>query len=350
MQAGSNTGSIHFLPLRTMARSRFLPDNFTLALLGTVALASLLPAAGPLARALEGLTVAAIALLFFLHGAKLSRDAIVAGLSHWRLHLVVVGTTFVLFPLLGWALKPVLLPLVTPAIYTGVLYLCVLPATVQSAIAFTAMARGNMPAAICSASASTLLGIVITPLLVGLLLPEAQGAGGGGGGASATASHDTLANIGRIMLQLLVPFVAGHLLRPWVGGFVQRRAAVLRYVDQGSILLVVYTAFSAAVVQGLWREVPLSALLGLLAVCAIILTMALVATTWAARRMGFSKEDEITIVFCGSKKSLASGVPMAKVLFASHAVGAILLPIMVFHQMQLMVCAVLAQRYARRGG
>ncbi len=327
-----------------MARSRFLPDNFTLALLSTVALASLLPAAGPVARGLEGLTVAAIALLFFLHGAKLSRDAIVAGLSHWRLHLVVVGTTFVLFPLLGWALKPVLLPLVTPAIYTGVLYLCVLPATVQSAIAFTAMARGNMPAAICSASASTLLGIVITPLLVSLLLPEAQG------GASAARQHpDTLASIGRITLQLMVPFVAGHLLRPWVGGFVQRRAAVLRVVDQGSILLVVYTAFSAAVVQGLWRELPLTALLGLVAVCAVILALALVTTTWAARRMGFSKEDEITIVFCGSKKSLASGVPMAKVLFASHAVGAILLPIMVFHQMQLMVCAVLAQRYARRG-
>ncbi len=327
-----------------MARSRFLPDNFTLALLSTVALASLLPAAGPVARALEGLTVAAIALLFFLHGAKLSRDAIVAGLSHWRLHLVVVGTTFVLFPLLGWALKPVLLPIVTPAIYTGVLYLCVLPATVQSAIAFTAMARGNMPAAICSASASTLLGIVITPLLVGLLLPEAQG------GASAAQQHpDTLASIGRITLQLMVPFVAGHLLRPWVGGFVQRRAAVLRFVDQGSILLVVYTAFSAAVVQGLWRELPLTALLGLVAVCAVILALALVSTTWAARRMGFSTEDEITIVFCGSKKSLASGVPMAKVLFASHAVGAILLPIMVFHQMQLMVCAVLAQRYARRG-
>ena len=323
-----------------MARSRFLPDNFTLALLSTVALASLLPASGQAARWLEGVTVAAIALLFFLHGAKLSRDAIVAGLSHWRLHLVVVGTTFVLFPLLGWALKPLLLPLVTPMLYTGVLYLCVLPATVQSAIAFTAMARGNMPAAICSASASTLLGIVITPLLVGLLLPEAQG---------PHAQHDTLANIGRIMLQLLVPFVAGHLLRPWIGGFVQRRAAVLRYVDQGSILLVVYTAFSAAVVEGLWRQLPLPALLGLVAVCGVILTLALVTTTWLARRLGFSKEDEITIVFCGSKKSLASGVPMAKVLFASHAVGAIVLPIMVFHQMQLMVCAVLAQRYARRG-
>lgn len=324
-----------------MARSRFLPDNFTLALLGTVTLASVLPASGVAAQALEGITVAAVALLFFLHGAKLSRDAIVAGLSHWRLHLVVVGTTFVLFPLLGWALRPVLLPLVTPGLYTGILYLCVLPATVQSAIAFTAMARGNMPAAICSASASTLLGLVITPLLVGLLLLEAQQ-------QSGAAQHDTLANIGRITLQLLVPFVAGHLLRPWIGGFVQRRAAALKLVDQGSILLVVFTAFSAAVVEGLWRQLPASALLGLVVVCAVLLTLALVTTTWVARRMGFSKEDEITLVFCGSKKSLASGVPMAKVLFASHAVGAIVLPIMVFHQMQLMVCAVLAQRYARR--
>ena len=326
-----------------MARSRFLPDNFTLALLGTVTVASVLPASGVAAQALEGLTVAAVALLFFLHGAKLSRDAIVAGLSHWRLHLVVVGATFVLFPLLGWALRPVLQGLVTPGLYTGILYLCVLPATVQSAIAFTAMARGNMPAAICSASASTLLGIVITPVLVGLLLPEAQHTAG-------SAQPDALANIGRIMLQLLVPFVAGHLLRPWIGGFIKRRAAVLKFVDQGSILLVVYTAFSAAVVEGLWQQLPLPALLGLLVVCAVLLALALVTTTWAARRMGFSKEDEITIVFCGSKKSLASGVPMAKVLFASHAVGAIVLPLMVFHQMQLMVCAVLAQRYARRDG
>ena len=326
-----------------MARSRFLPDNFTLALLGTVTVASVLPASGVAAQALEGLTVAAVALLFFLHGAKLSRDAIVAGLSHWRLHLVVGGATFVLFPLLGWALRPVLQGLVTPGLYTGILYLCVLPATVQSAIAFTAMARGNMPAAICSASASTLLGIVITPVLVGLLLPEAQHTAG-------SAQPDALANIGRIMLQLLVPFVAGHLLRPWIGGFVKRRAAVLKFVDQGSILLVVYTAFSAAVVEGLWQQLPLPALLGLLVVCAVLLALALATTTWAARRMGFSKEDEITIVFCGSKKSLASGVPMAKVLFASHAVGAIVLPLMVFHQMQLMVCAVLAQRYARRDG
>lgn len=321
-----------------MARSRLLPDNFTLALVATVTLASLLPASGGVGAFFEKATVAVVALLFFMHGAKLSRQAVLAGLGHWRLHLLVVASTFVLFPLLGWLLRPVLQPLVTPELYLGVLFLCVLPATVQSAIAFTAVARGNMAAAICSASASTLLGIVLTPLLVGVVLPVA-----------ASAPQDILGSIGRIMLQLLLPFVAGHLLRPLVGGFIARHAAGLKFVDQGSVLLVVYTAFSAAVVAGLWRQLPLSALAGLLLVCAVILGAVLTATTWLARRLGFSKEDEITIVFCGSKKSLVSGVPMAKVLFASQAAGAIVLPLMVFHQMQLMVCAVLAQRYARRG-
>ena len=321
-----------------MARSRLLPDNFTLALVATVTLASLLPASGAVGAFFEKATVGVVALLFFMHGAKLSREAVIAGIGHWRLHLLVVASTFMLFPVLGLVLRPVLQPRVTPELYTGVLFLCVLPATVQSAIAFTAVARGNMAAAICSASASTLLGIVITPLLVGVVLPQASGA----------VQQDVLGSIGRIMLQLMLPFVAGHLLRPWIGGFIGRHAATLKYVDQGSVLLVVYTAFSAAVVGGLWRELPLPALAGLLVVCAVILGLALTATTWLARRLGFSKEDEITIVFCGSKKSLVSGVPMAKVLFPSEAAGAIVLPLMVFHQMQLMVCAVLAQRYARR--
>ena len=320
-----------------MARSRLLPDNFTLALVATVTLASVLPASGAMGAFFEKATVAVVALLFFMHGAKLSREAVLAGLAHWRLHLLVVACTFALFPVLGLALRPLLEPLVTPELYLGVLFLCVLPATVQSAIAFTAVARGNMAAAICSASASTLLGIFITPLLVPLVLPVA-----------GAAQQDMLGSIGRIMLQLMLPFIAGHLLRPVIGGFIARHAAGLKFVDQGSVLLVVYTAFSAAVVAGLWRQLPLPALAGLLVVCAVILGAALTATTWLARRLGFSKEDEITIVFCGSKKSLVSGVPMAKVLFASQAAGAIVLPLMVFHQMQLMVCAVLAQRYARR--
>ncbi len=319
-----------------MKRPAFLPDNFTLMLVATVALATLLPAQGGAARLFDGFTTFAIGLLFFLHGAKLSRDAIRAGVTHWRLHVLVFACTFALFPLLGLALKPALQPLVTPELYTGVLFLCVLPATVQSAIAFTSMARGNIPAAVCSASASTMLGVFVTPVLVGLVVLQH---------AASTNSFDS---IGRILLQLMLPFVVGHLARPWIGGWMHRRKQILGLVDRGSILLVVYTAFSAAVIEGLWKQVPLQALAGLLVVCAVLLACALAATSWLARRLGFDKADEITIVFCGSKKSLASGIPMAKVLFASHAVGAIVLPLMLFHQMQLMVCAVLAQRYARR--
>ncbi|OOG58748.1 bile acid:sodium symporter family protein [Polaromonas sp. C04] len=320
-----------------MFQPRFLPDNFTLALVATVALASVWPARGALGADFETLTAVAIGLLFFLHGAKLSREAIIAGATHWRLHLLVLASTFGLFPVLGLALKPLLAPLVTPDLYLGVLFLCMLPATVQSAIAFTSIARGNVAAAVCSASASTLIGIFITPVLVSLfVVPHRAGA------ASAWSS------IGHIMLQLMAPFVAGQLLRGWIHPWLARHGGALKFVDQGSILLVVYTAFSAAVVQGLWKQVSFSSLAGLLGVCAVLLALMLGLTGWSARRLGFTKEDEITIVFCGSKKSLASGIPMAKVLFASGAVGAVVLPLMLFHQIQLMVCAVLARRYARR--
>lgn len=318
-----------------MARSRFIPDNFTLMLIAVVIAASLLPCSGTTAVVFNWITNIAIGLLFFMHGAKLSREAIVAGITHWRLHLLVIAATFVMFPVLGVALRPLLQPLVTPDLYIGILFLCALPATVQSAIAFTSMARGNVPAAVCSASASSLIGIFMTPALVGLLLSQH------GAGVSLDA-------VRAIVLQLLVPFIAGQIARRWIGGWVQRNKAVLGTIDRSTILLVVYTAFSEAVIQGLWQQIPLTALAGLIVVCAVLLGLALVITTFAARRLGFSKEDEITIVFCGSKKSLASGIPMARVLFAGHAVGAIVLPLMLFHQMQLMVCAVLAQRYAMR--
>ena len=318
-----------------MARSRFLPDNFTLTLIAVVVTASVLPCRGAWATAFNAITNIAIGLLFFMHGAKLSREAVVAGLTHWRLHLLVLASTFVMFPLLGVALRPLLQPLVTPDLYIGVLFLCALPATVQSAIAFTSMGRGNVPAAVCSASASSLIGIFLTPVLVSLLLAQH------GVGASLDA-------VRAIVLQLLLPFVAGQVARRWIGGWIERHKALLGSVDRSSILLVVYTAFSEAVIEGLWQQLPLRAFAGLFVVCAVLLALALVITTVAARRLGFDKADEITIVFCGSKKSLASGIPMARVLFASHAVGAVVLPLMLFHQMQLMVCAVLAQRYGAR--
>ncbi len=318
-----------------MARPPFVPDDFTLLLIATVITASLLPCSGGSAIVFNAITNIAIGLLFFMHGAKLSREAIIAGVTHWRLHLLVFACTFVMFPVLGVALRPLLQPLVTPDLYTGILFLCALPATVQSAIAFTSMARGNVPAAVCSASASSLIGIFLTPMLVGLLLAQ----------HGAASSLDA---VRAIVLQLLVPFIAGQIARRWIGGWVERNKAVLSTIDRSSILLVVYTAFSEAVIQGLWQQIPLRALVGLVVVCGVLLGLALFITTFAARRLGFDRADEITIVFCGSKKSLASGIPMARVLFASHAVGAVVLPLMLFHQIQLMVCAVLAQRYAAR--
>lgn len=319
-----------------MARSRLLPDNFTLTLVAVVLTATFLPAQGQVAVAFDWITDLAIALLFFLHGAKLSRQAIVAGAGHWRLHSLVFLCTFVLFPLLGLALKPLLLPLVGNELYKGFLYLCALPATVQSAIAFTSLARGNIPAAICSAAASSLIGIFITPVLVALLM----GVHGDGG--------STLDAIGKISVQLLLPFVAGQLARRWIGEWVGRNKAWLKFVDQGSILLVVFSAFSAAVVGGLWQQVPPLVLLGIVLGCCLLLALALGITAVLGKWLGFSLEDRITILFCGSKKSLATGVPMAQVLFAGSTIGVLILPLMLFHQIQLMVCASLAQRYARR--
>jgi len=319
-----------------MKRPRFLPDNFTLALVCTVLTASFLPASGRSAVVFNDLTNLAIGLLFFMHGAKLPREMLLAGAKHWRLHLTVLASTFVLFPLLGFVLKPVLAPLMTKDLYVGMLFLCMLPSTVQSSIAFTSVARGNVAAAICSATASNLLGIFLTPALVALLLAANNG---------STSSLDSIISIA---MQLLLPFIAGQIARRWIGRWVERNAGILKYVDQGSILLVVYTAFSEAVIQGLWQQLPLISLAGLLLGCLILLAAILLLTTVLARRLGFNKADEIAIIFCGSKKSLASGVPMAKVLFASHVVGAVVLPLMLFHQIQLMACAVLAQRFAAR--
>ena len=320
-----------------MSLRRFLPDSFICALLATVLLASVLPCRGGAAQVFGWLADAAIALLFFLHGAKLSRSAALAGLTHWRLHLTVLASTFVLFPLMGFLLRPLLAPLVTPALYVGVLFLCTLPSTVQSSIAFTSIARGNVSAAVCSASASSLLGILITPVLVGVML-KARGEGG-------MSWHA----VEGIVMQLLVPFVAGQATQRWVGGWVERHKALVGLVDRGSILLVVYAAFSAAVLEGLWKSTPLPVLGGLAAVDAVLLALMLLATRYGSRALGFAREDEIAIVFCGSKKSLASGIPMAKVLFAAPALGAVVLPLMLFHQIQLMACAVLARRYARQG-
>ncbi len=310
--------------------ARLYIDPYLLMLLGTVALASFLPPTGLWAPISSAVADIGIMALFFLHGARLSRQAVWDGARNWRLHLAVAAMTFAVFPLLGTGIHAV--PGLDPELAMGLLFLTLLPSTVQSSIGFTAIARGNVAAAVCSASFSNLAGILLTPLLVAVLIT------GQSGGVSWNM-------VMTIVGQLLVPFLAGHLLRPWIGEWVTRQKRMLAFVDKGSILMVVYTAFGAAVADGLWSRVSASDLAVILLLSVGLLAVAMGIARIAALAMKLPRADAIVLQFCGSKKSLASGVPMAGVLFAPEQVGAILLPVVIFHQVQLIVCAVLAQRY-----
>lgn len=316
--------------------NRFIPDPFIPALLATVVLASLFPVSGVTAGYLGTVATAAVMLLFFLHGLKLPRENLVAALVHWRLHLLILCTTYVLFPLLGMGMSKLWPSLLPANLWAGVLFLCALPSTVQMSIAFTSLAKGNVAASVTSAAASNLLGILLTPLIAGTLL-HAQG-----GGAVP------LSGIWKVVLQLLLPFVVGHLLRPWLADWAARQKKLISWSDRLTILLSVYSAFSAAVIAGIWSQVPFTTMLTLVAVCATLLTIAMLFTLNATRLAGFSVPDCRTAQYCGSFKSLVSGVPMARVLFPSAEIGAIILPIMIFHQLQLMFSATIAPRQAKR--
>lgn len=313
---------------------KFYIDPFLLAMLLVVGTATILPCQGSVKTFFSYLTTIAIALLFFMHGAKLSRQAVTEGIKHWRLHLLVFCSTFILFPLIGLCLRILVPNWLSPELYLGFLYLCALPATVQSAIAFTSVAGGNVAAAVCSASASSILGVFLSPVLVGLMMPTSGN------------SVDTAAAIESILMQLMLPFVIGHLARPLLANWIHQHKVWINRTDRSSILLVVYVAFSDAVVEGLWHKVNLGSIGMIVMLSLVILFLVITINTLVARLLGFKRADEITIVFCGSKKSLANGVPMANVLFPANMVGIMLLPLMIFHQLQLMICAVLAQRYA----
>jgi sodium/bile acid cotransporter 7 len=294
-----------------------------------------------MADALATAGTLAVALLFFLHGVALSRQQILSGATHWRLHIIITSFTFVFFPLIVIpihqisTIAPDWMP---PDLGLGFLYLGVLPSAVSSSIAYTAMARGNVPAAICSAAASNVFGMMLTPFLLLMLVSTS----GGGDFSIAEALQD-------IVIQLLLPFAIGHGLRPWFGGFLARHENLTTRYDQFVIWLIVYSAFSHSVESGLWEKLPLSAIFLTVGLCVLLLVFFMVLAVITVRRLGFSLEDEAAVVFCGSKKSLASGLPMAKVLFSGHpGFGMIVLPIMCYNQIQVILGAMLAQHYRRK--
>lgn len=310
-------------------------DIFTTGILISLGLGVIIPCHGDGALFFDGLTHAAIILLFFLYGVKLSRKSVVEGLLNWKLQSMVFAFTFIFFPLIIPLLRPLLEPMVGGALFMGLVYVACLPSTVQSSIAFTSVAGGNVPAAVCSASVSSLLGVFLTPFLVSLLFSTGRG--------GIQVGLDTVL---QICYQILLPFLAGQLSQPLLRKWVLGHKTLIGWNDKATIWLVVYTAFSNATSGGYWEKLHAPQLGGLVVACCIILLLTFAATWYSSKLLGFNREDRITIVFCGSKKSLAVGAPMMLAIFGTLD-NNLLLPLMVFHQVQLICCAHLARLWQK---
>ena len=323
------------------ALRRMTRDWFLAGMISSVVLATLFPDFGMTGGTIHAdvLSNWGIFSIFFLHGLGLSTERMWAGMTRWKLHLTVQIMTFVMFPLLWIGLNALFGRMTPPTLLLGFYYLCALPSTISSSVAMTAIARGNVPGAIFNATLSSLLGVFLTPLLVSFV---ANSAGEGIPLGSAIVNIATL---------LLLPFLIGQVLRPLFGRWFDRYKKTIGSFDKCVILMLVFSAFCDSVHSGLWTNYGFGTLGMAFLGAALILALVLTATTHIAILLGFNMEDRITAVMCGSKKTLASGVPMAKMLFGAHpGLGLIVLPIMFYHQLQLFACSILAERYARRFG
>ncbi len=314
------------------ARIRSWVDPLVAMIVGALVLGLVLPASGAAATGFGRVSDAAIVLLFFLYGARLSTSEVRDGLRSWRLQGAMLASTYLLFPALGLLVQ--LLPdaVLSADLRTGLLFLSLLPSTVQSSVVFTSIARGNVAGAICGATVSNVLGIVVTPVLVGLLMSRSGGPTGG---------------VGATLLQLLLPFAAGQVAQRWIGPWVRAHRSLTVVTDRGTILLVAYTSVSHATTSGAWDHITLGVLVVLVLVCAAMLALMLAVTWRAGAELHLVRADRIALLMCGSKKSLATGLPMAAVLFSPVVAASIALPVIVFHQLQLATCAVIARRLAR---
>ncbi|WP_251153189.1 bile acid:sodium symporter family protein [Cellulosimicrobium sp. Marseille-Q4280] len=323
-------------------------DPFVVTLLVVLVLGLVVPVGPDAQRVVDVVADVAVTVLFLVYGMRLSTREVWAGLRNWRLQGGILASTYVVFPLLGLLVAWAVAPVVGEGLAVGVLFLALLPSTVQSSVAFTSVARGNVAGAICGATVSNVLGMVVTPLLVLWLLSDASGATAGASGGADDGALGGLGGLRTVLLQLLVPFVVGQLLQPWVGDWIRARRWLTLGVDRGTILVVVFGAVAAATSAGVWSSVSGWAIVALLGVSALLLAAMLAITWWGGAALRLSTEDRVALLMCGSKKSLATGLPMASVLFPVAVAGVVAVPVIVFHQLQLVVCAVLARRLALR--
>lgn len=319
--------------------ARFGFDWFLIAIIIMVLMARYFPALGLIEEpvSLEELANYGVSGIFFFYGLKLSSDKLKNGLLNWKMHIVVQLTTFLLFPVIVLVIKPFFATDDLKNLWLGVFYLAALPSTVSSSVVMVSIARGNVPAAIFNASISSLLGIFITPLWVGLFI------------SADTGGLDTWSVIGKLCLQVLLPLVIGMVLNPRYGKYADRYKTQLKFFDQTIILIIIYTSFCKSFALNLFEDLSVIEILLLMAGLLGFFFLIILITRLIARILQFNMEDTITLMFCGSKKSLVHGTVMSKVLFAgSPAAGIVLLPLMLYHALQLIAASVMAQRMEKR--
>ncbi|MDO5060338.1 MAG: bile acid:sodium symporter family protein [Actinomycetaceae bacterium] len=307
-------------------------DPFVASILLILALGILIPIDQSWITFLQQVGTWAVTTLFFVYGMRLPTKEVWQGLTNGRLQLSILAATFLVFPLLGLLFAKAFTPILGATFALGVLYLSLLPSTVQSSVSFTSIAGGNIAGAVCAATISNISGMFITPLLVWIFM-----------GANTGISTDSVVDV---LSKLLLPFVLGQLLQPFVGTWVRRAKYLTKAVDRGTILIVVAAGISGATARGLWSTVTGWQVLWLMVVSALLLFI-LLALTWAwGSHLALPYGDKVALLMCGSKKSLATGLPMAAIIFSPQVVAAVTIPVIVFHQIQLVVAAVLARRLA----
>ncbi len=314
--------------------AQLIPDRFVLMLIATLALAWVFPVRGNILAVMQDAMFAGIFLLFFLHGLRLPRREVANAARGWRVQAAMLLYSFGVMPIAGWALAQLAAPALPAILAAGIIYLSVLPSTVQSAVSYSSIGGGNVAASVVGAAISNLAAILLTPMLVILLI-------GGVGGIAASSSI-----VIKIATMLLLPFAMGQAAQHWLGAWAVKQKALLSLFDRGVILLAVYIAFAGAVASGVLMQVSGEAMIALGLTIAIMLSAAFGGAMLLGIMLGLARKDLISLLFAGAHKSIAAGAPMAALLFGEQA-GLIILPAILYHMAQLIVSAPIAAKLSK---
>lgn len=307
-------------------------DPFIVGILLAFALGLLWPAPDGVRTGISWAGDVLVAILFFLYGLRLRTSEVLAGLTNVKVQGLIFASTYIVFPLIGLAIHPLLTPVLGEGFANGFLYLAFLPSTIQSSVTFTSIAKGDTAAAVCAATFSNVIGMFLTPLYV-LIFMNIEGASAG--------------SISSVLTQLLLPFFIGQILQIKLGDRIRKYPKQLKVYDQGTVVVIVLGAVLDSTAANTWDGVTPLQIVVLIAVSCVLLAIILALTWYASAWLKVGRPGQITVLMCGSKKSLATGLPMAQAIFPAALIGPIAVPVIIFHQIQLLVCAVIASRLGR---